>query len=417
MHLSKVFPLAVSAVLALSASIVSAATVPSAVNVGYYSDWTAKDFPPSKIPFDKLTHVKYAFAVLDKATYELKLDTGDILKEVVSLGHANNVKVDLSVGGWTGSRYFSTMAASVKTRTAFVESVLKTVKEYNLDGIDLDWEFPGRGGNLCNVVDKENDSKNLLLLLKELRQKLGTEKSISMAVRVQPFDGPDGPLKDVKEYAELLDYVLIMAYDINGRWGQTAGPNAPLKYSSKGGDQFSVTDGANAWSTAGFPAGKIVIGVPFYGRAVTVAGAAPTNDNMYVPIVKAQVKGDSDDIEPTDPKEVETNEVNTKEADTCSEPEESSGIWKWANLRSEGVLGKEYKVANKEWTQGWDSDTSTPWIYNAAKKTLVSYDDPKSICLKAKFARTQYAGTMIWALNQDNGELMNAIHGAGSGAC
>ncbi|RKP05163.1 glycoside hydrolase [Thamnocephalis sphaerospora] len=403
MYFPKSISLAISAVLALSASIASAAVVPGPINVGYYSDWTASSYPPSMIPFDKLTHVKYAFAVLDKNTYKLKLDTGNTLREVVRLARAKGVKVDLSVGGWTGSQYFSPMAATAATRAAFINSVVSFVNEYRLDGIDLDWEFPGRAGMACNVVNKNQDANNLLILLRELRQRLGSSKSISMAVRVQPFDGPNGPLSNVQAFAAQLDYIFIMAYDINGRWSATTGPNAPLQYSSKGGDKFSVIQSADAWSKAGVPASKIVIGVPFYGRAVTVAGVAPTAANMYVPIVKTQTQGDNNDV---------------PSADICpGSVKELSGVWKWTNLRKQGIISSNYRVASRAWTQGWDNDSSTPWIYNAATKTFVSYDDPKSICLKARLARTKYGGTMVWALNQDNGELIKAIYTSTYSVC
>lgn len=48
------------------------------------------------------------------------------------------VKASLSIGGWTGSRFFSTSVGSAQNRTAFVGAVNKIVKQYDLDGIDFE---------------------------------------------------------------------------------------------------------------------------------------------------------------------------------------------------------------------------------------------------------------------------------------
>ncbi|KAJ1956827.1 hypothetical protein EC988_001149 [Linderina pennispora] len=85
--------------------------------------------------------------------------------------HSAGVKALVSVGGWTGSNLFSTILKNTATRTAFLNNMVSFVQTNNLDGVDIDWEYPGREGNTCNAYDPTNDSKNFLSFLQDLRAK------------------------------------------------------------------------------------------------------------------------------------------------------------------------------------------------------------------------------------------------------
>lgn len=85
--------------------------------------------------------------------YEPNFDTELLLPKVVDGAHASNVTVSLSVGGWTGSKNFSPMVAQADRRKIFINKLVSYIKKFDLDGIDIDWEFPGRVGVSCNVVD------------------------------------------------------------------------------------------------------------------------------------------------------------------------------------------------------------------------------------------------------------------------
>ncbi|KAI8058101.1 glycoside hydrolase superfamily [Syncephalis plumigaleata] len=359
--------------------------------------------PAASIPFDKITHLNYGnFRLLEDGSYRPVIQTDAVLKDVVTKAHAKDVKVAISIGGWTGSRYFSPMTATAQGRKSFIDATVAFAKEYNLDGIDIDWEYPGRVGMACNVFDKENDTKNFLTLLEELRVALPKDKYISLAVRVQPFDGPNGPLADISKFAKPVDFINIMAYDINGSWGTTTGPNAPFKHPTAGGDPLSFTQSANAWISAGFPKEKILMGLPFYGRSARATVAASANaKTMYMPQLKPVPKGDRDDAPWAEP---------------CpGAPQVLSGIWKWKNMREEGLLTTASK-AGVGWERHWDNETKTPWLLNKRDGHFISYDDPQSIKLKTDYVRCNgMGGVMIWALNQDNGELLDAIDAAMDG--
>lgn len=112
------------------------------------------------------------------------------MQRVVKNAHMHGTKVVLSIGGWTGSQHFSKASATPDSRETFATNLANLVSKYNLDGIDLDWEYPG-GPGATNDYDSA-DSQNLAALLANIRNKVGSKKLITMAVSVNPFLGPDG---------------------------------------------------------------------------------------------------------------------------------------------------------------------------------------------------------------------------------
>ncbi|KAJ1905146.1 hypothetical protein IWQ60_012337, partial [Tieghemiomyces parasiticus] len=371
--------------------------------VAYYPDWKAGSYPPSVVPYTQLTHLNYAFAILNEDT-TLTIENPSTLHEISRMAHDQHTQVLIAVGGWTGSKYFSPIAANPVKRQQAISHMVEFVAKFNLDGIDLDWEFPGRVGEDCNVVDFTNDTPNLLILLQELRTALdakfpepSSRKLITMAVRVQPFEVDEKPLTDVSAYASLLDYISVMAYDINGGWSDHTGPNAPFVADpSDPNPNLSYTQAINDWTAAGFPAHQIVAGVPFYGRSVHTEQPMDGRQ-LVVSQTKVNVPGDSDDGMWASPR--------------CShQPAVYSTVWKYRNLRSQGILAADGSVVDPQWKGYWDEKSQTPWLYNAAQKTFVSYDNVRSISNKANYAREQgLRGIMGYDLSQDNGELLTSI--------
>ncbi|KAG0266034.1 hypothetical protein BG011_003472 [Mortierella polycephala] len=354
--------------------------------IAYWTDWTSGAMPPEAIPFEKVTHVNYAFAVV-KPDFQPVFETDYLLNRVVREAHKKNVKVLMSVGGWTGSQYFSPLAASKHGRKTFIDGAIKMVKDYNLDGIDIDWEYPGRIGSACNVIDEKNDTKNFLTLLKELREALnelpeGHKLEISLATRIVPFDGPDGIMKDVTEFAKVVNHINVMAYDINGSWSTVTGANAPLS----GSNPLTYMGGAQAWIDAGFPAEQINMGVPFYGRSLVAENDMTRTQSMASPFVKKVPIGDNNDGLWTDP---------------CEKTASYSGVWKFKNLREQGVVDEQGN-ARAPWVRTFDQESHTPWLFNPETRQFISYDDRESLQLKVDYVKRKHlGGVMLWALNQD----------------
>lgn len=230
----------------------------------------------TNIDFSRYTHINYAFAILPTGDTPQWTDDWAVqsqLPTLVQAAHAKNAKVLISVGGWSGCVTFGTMAASAASRANFIKWNVDQIKQYNTDGVDLDWEYPGRQGAGCNAVDLANDANNYLQLIKELREALqanfNTTKEITIAAHVQTFDTPSGKMKDVSAFADALDRINIMTYDINGAFNSTSGPNAPLNFEPGHGDADSFVSGIQNWLKAGVPASKIAPGLAFYGRSAS----------------------------------------------------------------------------------------------------------------------------------------------------
>ena len=105
--------------------------------VAYVTSWT-NEVPDPWV----MTHINYAFGHVNETFNGVRIDNPERLKMIVGLKRQNpNLKVMLSVGGW-GSGRFSEMAATEENRTAFALDCRKKVEEFQLDGIDIDWEYP-----------------------------------------------------------------------------------------------------------------------------------------------------------------------------------------------------------------------------------------------------------------------------------
>ncbi|KAJ1997041.1 hypothetical protein GGI04_005548, partial [Coemansia thaxteri] len=356
--------------------------------VGYYPNWVTM---PS-LNLSMYTHVNFAFAI-PAAGGSFTYDNQEAMPAIVSSLQAAGTKAIVSIGGWTGSGLFSSILKTPSSRAALLANIVSYLKQYSLDGVDIDWEYPGRMGDTCNVVDSTNDTDNFLSFLRDLRTQLdmafgSRSKLLSLAVRVEPFDGPNGPISDVSAFASVVDYINLMTYDIAGVWNPTTSANAPLQYAPGQGPRVSVGSAIDAWSNAGWPFGQMNLGIPFYGYAMTANTNMLQNpSNMYAPISSIAPQGDQDD---------------RAVAVQCSgAPAAYSGEWQWKHLRDQGILATAGTAASP-WVRTWDSTTSTPWLFNPSTNIFITYDDPQSIKLKVSFAASKgLAGTMVWGMEMD----------------
>ncbi|HCC69771.1 MAG TPA: chitinase, partial [Bacteroidales bacterium] len=174
------------------------------------------NFSPSEIPVGKLTHIIFSFTeIIDNRMAFRQAGSGDKLRDLVIQKQRNpGLKVMVACGGWGGSGGFSDMAASEANRKIFVESVIEFINEYDLDGLDIDWEYPGLPG-IGNPYRQE-DRENFTALMKELREAMddtGRELTLTFAAAAwdEFFDHIE--TNKVINYA---DYMNLMTYDFTG---------------------------------------------------------------------------------------------------------------------------------------------------------------------------------------------------------
>ncbi|TFK92187.1 glycoside hydrolase family 18 protein [Polyporus arcularius HHB13444] len=404
--------------------------------MAYYPDWVSDDYPPDKIDFGRFDWIDFAFAVPDE-NFSLSWDGSDdapaTLRRLVQLAHARGKHVKLSVGGWTGSRYFSPAVATPQGRSTLANNILVLYREFNLDGIDIDWEYPGQGGNDGNVVSSD-DSANFLEFLRTLRGTLPPGAIITAATQTVPFAGADGnPMGDVSEFAKVLDWCLLMNYDT---WGSSSdpGPNAPLSDSCGNSTQGNANalSALRAWTGAGFPANRLVLGVPSYGylsrstvsylqtralRRRQFSGASrgrrsrpqrqrrrrreEQGHGRRSPVPGLEWVSSLADVFPGGVRvENEDGGMNDGQVQFSelvkqgvlhgysSAPSADPGADAGAlRLAIENAEPRSLFAGDKGFVRMWDACSSTPYLRSAGAGQVVTYDDPVSLEMKAQMVR------------------------------
>ncbi|CAG2182274.1 unnamed protein product, partial [Oppiella nova] len=170
------------------------------------------------------------------------------------------------------------MVTNTESRQKFVKSVVTFLDKYNFDGLDLDWEYPGNRGGAASDID------NYVKLLEELKEAFKPHGFLLTAA-VSPGRGTIDRAYIIPKLNELLDWANIMAYDYHGGFDDYLGHNAPL-YSRPDETEelerklhqnyrtFNVDYTINYYATHGLSKDKMIMGVPFYGRAWTLMNAS-----------------------------------------------------------------------------------------------------------------------------------------------
>jgi chitinase len=326
---------------------------------------------PGQIDGSKLTRINYAFANIERGRIvEGAPATAGNLTMLTALRRDNpDLTVLISVGGWLWSGGFSDMALTEASRAAFIDSVAAFLTHYDLDGLDVDWEFPGESGS--GHAFRAEDKHNYTLLMKELRARFDAmEKKTHRHLYLTVATGATTDFLDHTEMGEVqkyVDAVNLMAYDYYEPGDEEiTGNHAPLFTDPADPRAISVNRSVLEYEQAGVPAEKIVLGVPFYGH---VWGQVPAKNNgLFQPGQRVP------------------NAFAHYGAITAT------------------MLGQGY-------TRYWDSTASVPYLYNSEKQIFVSYEDPESLALKCRYVLDhRLGGVMFWDyLSDPSGTLLNTI--------
>ena len=228
--------------------------------------WKAEDIKGSL-----LTDLNLSFAHIDSKAL-VQLDNKDYIKTQVALlqNLYPDLRINLSIGGW-GADGFSKAASKEKNRTNFVQSALRLVREINLNGVDIDWEFPVGPDGGQKIKSSPNDRENYVLLLSDLRKAFDKEEAFCKKHFTVTAAIPSCrwfiEKNDVKSVIQICDYINLMSYDYYGAWSSTTGFNASLYSNPKDPVAWSTDECIQLYIKNGIPLEKIVLGLPAYGFA------------------------------------------------------------------------------------------------------------------------------------------------------
>jgi len=335
--------------------------------VGYVGDAS----PLPKVNAEKLDVINYAFAKLDaKSDVVLPSPVADkTLATFVALRKANpQLKVIVSIGGW-GADYFSEAALTDTSRQHVADSVAALVEKHDVDGVDLDWEYPTLPGP--GISHRPEDKRNFSLLLETLRARLdqlgarhgGRHYLLTIAAADSEFVAGI----ELERASRSLDWFNLMTYDFHQSLTPTTGHHAGLHLSALAPADDRAGDKAVAqFLAAGVPAKKLNLGVAFYGRAFT--GVDPAHDGLQQKYAKYV------------------------------------GAPSWREL-------VESYIDKNGYVRRWDAKAQAPYLWNAATHTFVSYEDPESLRAKAAFVKAKgLGGVMYWEQSLDrNEELLDVL--------
>ncbi len=382
----------------------------------YFTNWSGyqpvhQNFEASKIPWEKITHVNYAFFTVNN---HFKLDQTDPRADSQVIyggvkGHLTNfayyikkhpnVKFLISVGGWTMGNHFHTMAATEQGRRIFADSCANYLKQNKwISGFDIDWEYPGinrlpdpRDKNDLGCPGGPEDRENYTLMLKTLRETLDNhdlkDKLLSIAI---PCGCDKLDLLDLQEISKYVTYLNVMTYDMHGASDQFTNHHSALYANPADPSDTSPVDIKNHYNIHyaiqylikkhGIPANMLNLGIPYYGHGWKGLATDSGTDGLF--------------------------------ARNSGSP---YGLWDEPPLA--GGNTPYFKLKDYETTQGWkkyrDEVSKVPWLYNQSLGEMWSYDDEVSVAEKCDYINANHlGGAMIWEIDGDDKQftLTNTIY-------
>ncbi|MEV0899295.1 glycoside hydrolase family 18 protein [Actinoplanes sp. NPDC049802] len=412
--------------VAVASTVVAGAPAPaqahsddSYAKVAYFTQWGiyGRNFQLADVQNSgaaaRLTHLNYAFGPVtadgvcasadpwaDWQTPFSAENSVDGVADVAGQPYAGNLnqiaelkarnpklKALISLGGWSGSKYFSDAALTDASRKKLVSSCLDLWIKGNLtglpegvaagvfDGIDLDWEWPGSSGEVGNVIRPE-DKQNFTLLAAEFRAQLDRLARADRKKYLLTAFVPAAPAKitagfEVSKIFRYLDFATVQGYDFHGTWEPVTNQQSALRVPAGAPDDpdFSVENTINAWIAGGAPKRKLVLGVPYYSQGWT--GVTGTGNGLFQPAA-----GPAPGVF-------------------------ANGTEDWKTLK---------KLPAQGFTVHRDLRNGHAWLFDG--NTFWTYDDPAVMLQKTLYIRARgLGGAMMWSLDGDdeNASLTKAI--------
>lgn len=332
------------------------------VIIGYVGGFRGNIVNTDSIAANKLSHINYAFVDIKDNRAWLHHEATDTvnLRRLNELKRVNpDLKILISIGGWTWSKHFSDAVLTDTSRENFAKSAVGIVSHYNLDGVDIDWEYPGMFGD-SNVYRPE-DRKNFTLMFKDLREQLddlrkrtGKKYFVTTAIGASREFLQHTQMEKAQKY---LDYINLMSYDLDDTYDNISAHQSNLYAPNNMPYIYSADLAISNLKKVGVNPSKIVMGICFYGKGKIANDT--TNHGLYqVPV----------------------------------RPAFGGGY----------TFLKDSLVNQKGYVRYWDNASKAPFLFNAEMKRFITYDDEKSVKLKCDYIKKYHlAGAMFWEYFSD----------------
>ena len=304
-------------------------------------------------PLQKLTHIIYSFLHLrnDSLTWSDEKQRNTLVQLGALKKQFPHLKIMVSLGGWGGCEPCSGIFSTEEHRNTFAKTTVELLKEFNLDGIDLDWEYPAIEGYPGHAFDS-SDKQNFTELVKALRKAMG--KQYLLAFAAGGFTGYLEKSIDWDAVMPEVDFVNLMTYDLVSGFSKVTGHHTPLKDYRP--NQQSTEKCVNWLQQHGVKSEQLIIGAAFYARVWE--NVSPENNGLY-----------------------------------------NAGSFK------QGVSYKNFETYFNDssgFRYYWDEKAEAPYRYSESKKLFATFDDERSIKAKTKFVRRKkLGGIMFWELRED----------------
>ncbi|POR31800.1 Chitinase [Tolypocladium paradoxum] len=243
------------------------------------------------------THLHFAFGVLTD-DFQVRLEDEYAKYEFEQFKKLRGPKRVLSFGGWTFSAerpYYTIFRNGMKpeNRDKLASNIANFVNDNRLDGVDIDWEYPG-APDIPGIPPPDNpdEGTSYAMFLRILRSKLNSDKSLSIAAPASYWYLKQFPIRII---AQVVDYIVFMTYDLHGQWDSTntwANPSCPSGNCLRSHVNLTETlsalvpRSASTYSKslitkAGVPSSKVIVGVTSYGRSFQMVDPSCTGPNCF----------------------------------------------------------------------------------------------------------------------------------------
>ena len=295
-----------------------------------------------------------------------------------------NLRLGLSIGGWTMSTQFSGLAADPRRRGVFISSILDLLKRFPmLTDLDIDWEYPGMAGSGHPYAP--GDAGNFQTLIRELRQQLNGSGRSDVKISIACHGGVSGlKLADIPGMIQAgVDGVNVMTYDYFGAtWAPQLAHHSNLRRNPQADpvENYSIEAAVDYLEQQGVDLKKVFIGYAAYSR-----NAAAAQLNNVSPL----------------------NGSFSRDKSAISGTFESA-VTEWYDL-----IYNYLDLENLSGRNGYQLYTDTvcdaDFLYSPATKLFLSIDTPRSVKAKGEYARKKgLGGLFTWTIDMDNGLLLNA---------